>query len=209
MMAIKEREKPAPSALQQAGVDSAPVRLPDLQLCEVPAATLLRIHSLEPDAVLDKALAPLGIAPPLAMNGAAGSDPALLCLRPGEWLLVSEHADPEGLRDRLVPHLDPSLTAVLDQSDGLAVFRLDGAAAAWLLGKFSGLDFLTGLRSAQHAARTRIGNVPAILHFRQEPDGQPRIDLIFDRSIAPHLWAMLADAAPHAAELFATHGAAA
>lgn len=208
-MANDKRGKPATSVLQQAGVDTAGIHLPDLQLSEVPAVTILRIHSLEPDTVLEKALAPTGIALPLAVNRAAGSDPAALCLRPGEWLLISEHTGPDGLRDRLTPHLDPSLTAVLDQSDGLGVFRLRGAAAAWLLGKFSGLDFLAGVRSGQHSASARIGDVAAVLHFRPGSDGLPCFDLIFDRSIAACLWAMLADAAPHAAELLATHGAAA
>jgi len=208
-MGSNKHEEPTPSALQQAGIDSSDICLPQLQLSEVPAATILRIHSLEPESLLEKALAPVGIALPLAVNGATGSDPAVLCLRPGEWLLLSEHGDPDGLRDRLVPHIDSSLTAVLDLSDGLCVFRLRGAATAWLLGKFSGLDFLAGVRSGQHAARTRFGDVAAVVHYRPDPEVSACFELIFDRSIAPYVWAMLADAAPHAAELFASHGAVA
>ena len=101
------------------------------------------------------------------------------------------------------------MTALHDLSDGLGAFRLAGPASPWLLGKLSGLDFLAGISSGQHGARTRIGEVAVVLHFRPEPDGTPRFDLVFDRSVARYLWDLLNDAAPHAGELYAAHGAAA
>ena len=98
---------------------------------------------------------------------------------------------------------------MLDLSDGLGVFRLCGAASPWLLGKLCGLDTLAGVSTGQHGARTRVGDVAVVLHYCPAADGSPNFDLVFDRSVAKYLWNLLADAAPHAGELYRAHGATA
>jgi heterotetrameric sarcosine oxidase gamma subunit len=195
--------------LQQAGVNTGGLQTPLLELREMVNMALLRLHSLQDSADLAESLAAANVNLPLHANEASGQDPATLCLRPGEWLLASEQAAPDELLDRLRPHVDPSLTVLLDNSDGLGVFRLSGPAAPWLLGKLSGLDFLSGVSEAQHAARTRMADIAVVLHCRPAPDGSPVFDLLFDRSVARYLWGLLVDAAPHAEELFTTHGAVA
>ena len=96
----------------------------------------------------------------------------------------------------------------LHDLDGLRQF-LTGAASPWLLVKLCGLDALAGVSTGQHGARTRMGDVAIVLHFCPEPDGAPRFDLVYDRSIAKYLWDLLNDAAPHAEDLYHAHGAAA
>jgi heterotetrameric sarcosine oxidase gamma subunit len=193
----------------QAGTVKSELELPNLSLRELPDTVLLRLHSLEEPAVLAAGLARAGLACPLTANEAAGQNPAVVCLRPGEWLLIGHHLPAAELIDRISGRLDPSLTALLDLSDGLGVLRLSGPASPWLLGKLSGLDFLAGISSGQHGASTRVGEIAVVLHFRPDPNGNARFDLIFDRSVARYLWDLLEDAAPHAEELLTRHGAAA
>lgn len=200
---------PLPGAITQAGPGGSELRTPLLELRELKGMTLLRLHSLQAGADLSAALADAGVSLPLQTCAASGQEPAALCLRPGEWLLASEVMTPGELLERLRPHLDASLTALLDNSHGLGVFRLTGDAAPWLLAKMSGLDFLAGVATGQHAARTRMADIAVVLHYRPAPDGSHCFDLLFDRSLARYLWELLADAAPHAEELFSTHGAAA
>jgi len=180
---------------------------PSLALSEVPEMTVLRLHSLEDTASLASGLQEAGIELPAHTNAASGDDPAVLCLRPGEWLLLSQSATPAELFERLRPRIDSALTALLDVSDGLGIFRLSGAAAPWVLAKLSGLDFLAGVTGGQHAARTRMADIAVVVHFNPAPGGAPRFDLVFDRSVAKYFRDLLSDAAPHAAELLDAHGA--
>jgi heterotetrameric sarcosine oxidase gamma subunit len=198
-----------PTPLRQAGVEAVALSGAELSLREVADPLVLRLHSLEEPEALAAGLAGEGIELPLDTNAAAGQDPSVLCLRPGEWLLVGGGGAPGQLAERVGRHLDPTLTALLDLSDGLGVFRLTGAAAPWLLAKLSGLDFLAGVKAGRHGARTRMGEIAVVLLFRPGPDGAPCFDLIFDRSVAKYLWDLLNEAAPHAGELYAAHGAAA
>lgn len=204
--AAPERQpSPAPTPLQQAGVHDTRFEHPDLVLRELADVALLRLHSLEEPAALAVALAAAGIDLLLETNAAAGRNPAVLCLRPSEWLLLDSGNDADELIAQIAPRLDPGRTALIDLSDGLAVVRLTGAAAPWLLGKLSGLDFLAGVARGQHAARTRLGDIAVVLHYHPDAGGPPRFDLVFDRSVASYLWDLLNDAAPHAGELHAAH----
>ena len=200
---------PGPSAVSQAGTAGPALERPNLSLRELTDMILLRLHTLEEPALLAAGMAQVGIALPLETNEASGPDPSIVCVRPGEWLLLGQHQEAAEYIERICSRLDPSLTALHDLSDGLGVFRLVGEASPWLLGKLSGLDFLAGVSSGRHGARTRIGEIAVVLHFCPEPDGTPRFDLVFDRSVAQYLWDLLNDAAPHAEELYTSHGAAA
>lgn len=199
---------PAPTPLRQAGVRDTRLERRDLVLREMADLTLLRLHSLEEPAALAAGLAEAGIDLPLETNAATGRNPAVICLRPNEWLLLGGSNDADGLLARVARRLDPRRTALIDVSDGLGVFRLTGAAAPWLLAKLSGLDFLAGVATGQHAARTRLGEIAVVVHYHPDPDEAPRVNLVFDRSVARYLWDLLNDAAPHAGELHAVHGAA-
>lgn len=189
---------PAPGPLE-------PFRTASLDLQEAPPAGLLRLHALDAKQVRRR-LAAAGLDLPANTGQRTGADPSALCLRPGEWLLLSARRSAEDLAQELEGPLAGAVASVLDASDACRLFRLRGAAAPWLLGKLSGLDFLAGVGEAAHGTRTRLADIPVVLGYDPaDPDG-PRFDLVVDRSLARYLWARLVDAAPHAEELYATHG---
>ncbi len=197
-----------PSPLQQAGIKGTLFQSDSLELKEVTGLTILRLHSLAPAEKLAAALESHGVNLPLQPNHSTGSDPAALCLRPNEWLLFSEQSDPESLLDRFRPAVDPAQTSLLNNSDGLATFRLSGQGAPWLLSKLSGLDFVAGASQEQHCARTRMVHAAVVVHYHQ-PDGgdSPFVfDLLFDRSLAKYLWDLLSASAPHADDLATAFG---
>jgi heterotetrameric sarcosine oxidase gamma subunit len=201
-----------PTPLHQAGLEGAPFHSDTLQLKEVTGVTILRLHSLAPAKKLAAELESHGVKLPLQPNQSTGSDPAALCLRPNEWLLFSEESHPENLLDRLRPAIDPAQTSLLNNSDGLATFRLSGQGAPWLLSKLSGLNFLAGssgdAAERQHCARTRLAHAAVVVHYHQpgDEDSPFVFDLLFDRSLAKYLWDLLTESAAHADDLATTCG---
>jgi len=172
--------------LAQSGVSETEYRSDALRITERHGLRLLRVRSLAGPS------APERVHPdwPQRTGETLGGALTVLCLRPGEWLCFGEAgAD----TDSLTLSLDPSNAAVYDQSDGLAVFRLEGPAAPWLLSKFSSLDFPGGARHGAHCARTRMGDASATLHY----DGTG-FDLFVDRSLARHFWERMIESARHA-----------
>jgi len=206
-MSNKRSESVLPTSLQQAGVEGTLFQSDTLVLKEVTGVTILRLHSLAPAKKLAAALESHGVNLPLQPNHSTGSNPAALCLRPNEWLLFSEKSDPESLLKRLRSAIDPARTSLLNNSDGLATFRLSGQGAPWLLSKLSGLDYLAGssenAAERQHCARTRMAHAAVVVHYHQ-PDGgeSPFVfDLLLDRSFAKYLWELLSASANHADDL--------
>jgi sarcosine oxidase gamma subunit len=126
--------------------------------------------------------------------------------------LFSEQSDPESLLDRLRPAIDPAQTSLLNNSDGLATFRLSGQGAPWLLSKLSGLDYLAGssgdVAERQHCARTRMAHAAVVVHYHQpgNEDSPFVFDLLFDRSLAKYLWDLLTESTAHADDLTTTFG---
>jgi heterotetrameric sarcosine oxidase gamma subunit len=194
-----------PSALQQAGIDCLEFNSDSLGMEEIAGASIVRIHSLQDFQQISSD--PFHL--PEKTGQCSGSNPAALCLRPNEWLLISETAKPARLLNQTQGSIDPQRTAVYDNSDGLAIFRLSGSGAPWLLSKLSGLDYLTGTAAGEHCTRTKMGKVAVVVHYHQAGDDQFVFDLIFDRSIAKYLWDLLSESAPHADDLARAFGNAA
>jgi heterotetrameric sarcosine oxidase gamma subunit len=169
---------------------------------EVRSASMVRLHSLHELPFPG----PVPISLPTETGACSGDDPAALCLRPGEWLLISETIPAQALLQQFGKLIDSEQTSALDSSDGLAVFRLSGPAAPWLLSKLSCLDFLAGKNHGQHCAQTKMGHVAVIVHYHQLHGDEFVFDLIFDRSIAKYLWLLLITSADHADELTICHG---
>lgn len=201
------------SALQQAGIEPGHLEASDICISELREAGLLRLHSLLVPERLQKALAGCDINLPLQGNESFGHEPLALCLRPGEWLLVSEMNQIHELLQRLKPVLateelstgQSAKTSLLDFSDGHAVFRLSGKAAPWLLSKISSVDFLAAAAKGQHAVRTRMGQIAVVVSYHPASDAGSEFvfDLIFDRSVAAYLWQLLVTSVSHAQELAA------
>jgi heterotetrameric sarcosine oxidase gamma subunit len=191
------------TALQQAGQTDSGYNSRFIELRELTGIALLRIHSLQPFEVLENSMAACDIQLPAKVNESLGRDPAAMCLAPGEWLLFSEYLGHRRLEEQVQAALETDHTVALDLSAGLAVFRLSGGGAPWLLSKLSGLDFHRGNDAAAHCARTRLQQVAVTLHYHQ-PGGfatKSVHDLIVDRSFASYLWRLLIASVPHAEEL--------
>lgn len=201
-MASDRRDIPGLGAWRQAGIAQSRHVGQGIALEALEGMTLFRLHSLEETQRLASVLARAGLALPAVTNQAAGTEPALLCLRPGEWLLSGESGDTRTRVLRLGTELDADRSALLDVADGLAVLRLSGPAAPWLLAKHSALDFIAEGRPAQHCARTRLGGCAVIIHHHPAGESGAFVyDLIFDRSVAAYIWNLLCAAVPHASEL--------
>lgn len=194
------------SALQQAGVSQTEFRSSHLLLREMPDIRVLRIRGMQPEATVE-ALRSQGIEASSSTGGSHGPDPSVLCLRPGEWLVCSA---PDA-NDELLQRVQAALAredlagtcAVMDMSDGLAVFQLSGAAAPWLLAKLGGFDFLGNRHSGRYCARMRLGQIAVVVNCQASPARPDEFvyDLILDRSVARYLWELLLHSAPHAEEL--------
>lgn len=196
-------EHPAHSVLRQSGLDATRFEAPNLELREHIPACLARLRRLPGG--------PHGFEIPLPLphrvNGVAGTDPAVLCLRPDEWLVHGGVATNGNASLALRELAARGPWVVLDESDGLAVLRLAGSSAPWLLCKVSALDHLQPAFVARAAcAQTRLGRVRAIVHWHGSghPGGESGVDVFVDRSHARYVWELLTASAPHAAELAAS-----
>ena len=193
------------SALRQASINCLEFSSDSLEMKEISGASIVRLHSLQDAGQLNSSQLDL----PEKTGQCSGSNPAALCLRPREWLLISEVAEPVELLEQVQSNIDPEQTAVYENSDGLAILRLSGNGAAWLLSKLSGLDYLAGSAAGEHCTRTRMGKIAVVVHYHQAEDDQFVFDLIFDRSVAKYLWDLLSVSAPHADDLALAFGNAA
>jgi heterotetrameric sarcosine oxidase gamma subunit len=186
-----------PSALQQAGVNCLEFESESVGMKEVTGVSLVRLHSLQDPPQLDSGELEL----PQKPGQCSDSDPAALCLRPREWLVVSQTIDPAELLQLVRHGISHEGTSANDNSEGLALFRLSGHGAPWLLSKLSGLDYLAGTAEGTHCTRTKMGQAAVVIHYHQAEGKEFVFDLIFDRSIAKYLWDLLSESCQHADDL--------
>jgi heterotetrameric sarcosine oxidase gamma subunit len=182
-----------PSALQQSGTASRTYTGKTLVLAESTDWSIVRLRSNESVPGL-----------PDETGQCSGGDPVTLCLRPGEWLSLSKILTPQQVRSELMSLALPPLATAYDNTHGLAVFRLQGSGAPWLLSKLSGLDYLAGVNSGTHCAQTRMAHISVLVYFHENSAGDSVFDLLLDRSYARYYWELLLASAPHADELAST-----
>ena len=186
------------SALEQAGVDEREFSNASLVIRELCGLSVVRFHTLSQEPAES---ATAGLELPGRTGQCAGDDPAVLCIRPSEWLLISETADAAALALQALNGVPDEISSVRDNSDGLALFRLSGEAAPWLLSKLGGLDYLKGVSSGAHCTRTKMGHIAVIVHFHESRQDGWVFDLLLDRSVAKYFWDLLIQSAPHAHDL--------
>jgi heterotetrameric sarcosine oxidase gamma subunit len=201
-MTSKAGRRKEPSALQQSGVESHDFHSETLSLAVLQNTSFIRVHSLSENPLS----ADCSIKLPDKTGQCSDQNPRVLCLRPRDWLVVSDSSRLEELLQQLDEVTDSNATAVLNASDSFTTFRVARAAAPWLLGKLSGLDFLTEKNKGPHCAQTKIGHVAVIVHYHQPAGGDYVFDLILDRSIAKYLWSLMIESADHAEELNNNYG---
>jgi sarcosine oxidase, subunit gamma len=123
--------------------------------------------------------------------GEMGSGPMrALCVGLDEWLLISQELDSQVMRARLEPLLIAQCLALVDLTDALVAFEVQGAVARELLAKGCGLDLQQF--SPGRCARTRFAQIPVTIQCLDEP---MRFELLVARSYATYLRVWLIDAA--------------
>lgn len=190
-----------PAALDQAGRSQAGFRTGALSFQEIPNMACIRVRAL-PRASRDDTG---GLSLPAETGRCTGADPAAMCLGPREWLIVSEQQEAAELLERVDSGIAGAGLHAWDDSDALGCFRIEGPAAPWLLRKLCGLDIPVHALPGEHCARTRLAHVSALIHHHVNARAGV-FDLYVDRSVAPWVWDLLADSAPHACQLQAQFG---
>jgi sarcosine oxidase subunit gamma len=115
----------------------------------------------------------------------------VLCIAPGEWLVVSGERSPPGVRAQLESDAATSELALVDLSDALAILELRGPGARDVLSQSCGLDLHERAFTPGRCARTPLAQVPVLIDCRGEPD---RFELYVARSYFQYLRAWLGDA---------------
>jgi len=185
------------SRLSQSGISDAGHQADALSIQEVENIAVLRLRAT---STVDKTFLQSHDLPGRT-GESSGQNPAVLCLRPGEWLLVSNTASRELLDSKHDSVQADQQLYSWDQTEGLAMVRLQGPAAHWLMRKNSGLDFHVTSSTPGHCAQCRFGKISVIVHFHRDTEGAGIFDLLVDRSLVRYLWTLLGSTVPHADEL--------
>ncbi|MDX1461323.1 MAG: hypothetical protein R3348_09740 [Xanthomonadales bacterium] len=184
------------SALSQAGLDQDGFQSKHLSIHEITTRAIIRLRRLPVREVAARHQDRL----PELTGQCKGTDPKLLCLRPGEWLVMSI----ESSRDDLWRHVQDAWAdkthIAFDESDGLAILRVDGSAAAWLIAKHCSLDTAQLNQGEEGCAQTRLGRISVLVHYCMNGELN-QYALIVERSLVRYVWELLASGIPHAVEL--------
>jgi len=113
----------------------------------------------------------------------------ILCLGPGEWLFTARTPTTSTLSQPIVS-VHP--IALVDVTDGLTGFRIQGSLARDLLSKGCGLDLHPRSFSPGRCARSRLAQIPVVIDCLDDSSGT---DLYVARSYGAYLHTWLTDAA--------------
>ena len=122
-------------------------------------------------------------------QSASGSDPRSLWIGPDRWLLVSSSISADSLIKSCEEALADVLHNAVDNSAGLAVFRLTGPGARDLLAAGCGLDFRDDKFPVGTCCRTRFAQIAAVI----VAEGAEQFDIYVDRSYENYLSDWLSD----------------
>ena len=177
----------------QTWVEPQETDTPGVKVMAVSGRTSLRLKSWLPEHTKGARAVTLGGRALPSQVGATLSGPTqVLCVGPGEWLLVSQEREAPSLRESLEPDLSAQGLVCVDLTDGLAVLEVRGAAVREILSKGCGLDFHPHSFPAGRCARTRFAQIPLVVACFDEP---PRFELYVARSYFHYLHSWLTDAA--------------
>jgi sarcosine oxidase subunit gamma len=115
---------------------------------------------------------------PEPLRSAQAADHRALWLGPDQWLLVSERATARELVERCSTALAGLLHLVVDVSASMHCVSIAGRHARTLLSMGSGIDWSGSATPPGYCTRTRLAQIPAIVHV----DGTDSIDVYVDRS---------------------------
>ena len=135
---------------------------------------------------LESARDRLKLASPVSFSD---SDPRSLWFGPDRWLLVSTSISVDSLVKKCHETLADVLHNAVDNSAGLAVFRVTGPGARDLLAADCGLDFRSDKFPVGTCCRTQFAQIAAIIAAQ----GPEQFDVYVDRSYEAYLGEWLRD----------------
>jgi sarcosine oxidase subunit gamma len=163
-----------------------------IQITTLTGRTVLRVKCWLAGSVTGgKPVALAGQVLPSRAGETASESGHVLCVGPGDWLIVSEQPA-SCVRERVESDVAEQGLAIVELNDGLVSLEIRGPAAREVLSKACGLDLHPSRFPAGRCARTRFAQVPVVIECR---DGPPRFELIVARSYCSYLHAWLSDAA--------------
>jgi sarcosine oxidase subunit gamma len=116
----------------------------------------------------------------------------ILCLAPGDWLIVSSDVTASSLREGLQTELAAKGLVLADVTDAFESLEVRGPDARDLLSSGCGLDLHPHSFAAARCARTRFAQIPVVIECI---DDSPRFELSVARSYFDYLHLWLTDAA--------------
>ncbi len=116
----------------------------------------------------------------------------VMCVAPGDWLVVSHQHHPVIVREHFGVDLPKYGLVLADLSDALAGLVGRGPGARELLSKGCGLDFHPKSFPADSCARTRFAQIAVVIEAREE---ETCFELYVARSHSAYLRDWLTDAA--------------
>jgi sarcosine oxidase subunit gamma len=183
-----------PETAQAKAAANRTASVPDTAIRIIPLSgrTVLRLKSWLAESVNGRETVVLaGQVLPLQVGATAAKPLHVLCVGPGDWLIVSEQ--PASFLSKCF-ELDLALDglAIVELTDGLATLDVGGPAAREVLSKGCGLDLHSRRFPAGRCARTRFAQVPVVIERLDDP---PRFELTVARSYFRYLHVWLTDAA--------------
>ncbi len=142
------------------------------------------------NTAVDEAIERLSLASPLH---AEGSEPQSLWISPNQWQLVSRSQSSRSLIDVCNKQLSGLLFNAVDQSTGLAAFRIAGDGSRELLASGCGIDVRASQLKLGDCCRTRLAHILAIV----VANGDDQFELLVDQSYANYFMDWLLNAARH------------
>lgn len=172
-----------PAALHGASTGPVPIRVGTAA-----GGSVLRLKSWR-----DGAIAPMidGGQWPAQVGHTLGGPLRVLCVAPGDWLILCDTLPSSALRQQLHAGLRDGHVLV-DLGDAYVRLEVAGSCARDLLSKGCGLDLHPHTFPAGRCARTRFAQIPVVIECL---DDSPRFELLAARSYAQYLHAWLVDAA--------------
>jgi sarcosine oxidase subunit gamma len=116
----------------------------------------------------------------------------VLCVGPGEWLLISHENEASGARPYMETDPPTPGIALADLTSGLVGLEVQGSGVREVLSKGCGLDLDPRSFPPGRCARTRFAQIPVVVECLDDP---PRYQLYIARSYLHYLQSWLADAA--------------
>jgi sarcosine oxidase subunit gamma len=134
----------------------------------------------------------LGLALPPLLTASRQAGRAALALGPDEWLLLADDIAPGDWAAAILAAAGDTPVSVVDVSHRQVALVVEGPQAALLLAEGCPLDLSDQAFPPGSCTRTLFGKVEITLW---RPMAAPAFHLEAGRSVAPHLWSHLVEAA--------------